>query len=123
MAAPFVVVTRDGETLPPSARFKADTINVGPGQHYDVIWTAHRPGKWLIHCHIGHHTTNNNVEIKGGGLMRIIESNPYTPRIQCTHSIESWRHAHVFWASQSDGGAAWHHYGHGQNQISQHILP
>jgi manganese oxidase len=71
---PFVVVARDGETLPQSARFKADTINVGPGQRYDVIWTAQRPGKWLIHCHIGHHTTNNNVEARGGGgLMMVID--------------------------------------------------
>ena len=64
---PFVVVARDGETLAPAARFKADTINVGPGQRYDVIWTALKPGKWMIHCHIGHHTTNNNTEQDGGG--------------------------------------------------------
>lgn len=71
---PFVVVARDGETLTPAARFKADTINVGPGQRYDVIWTALKPGKWMIHCHIGHHTTNNNVEDHGGGgLMMHIE--------------------------------------------------
>lgn len=66
---PFVVVARDGETLAPSARFKADTINVGPGQRYDVIWTALKPGKWMIHCHISHHTTNNNTEQHGGGGM------------------------------------------------------
>jgi FtsP/CotA-like multicopper oxidase with cupredoxin domain len=71
---PFVVVARDGETLAPSARFKADTVNVGPGQRYDVIWTALKPGKWMIHCHIGHHTTNNNTEQDGGGgLMMHIE--------------------------------------------------
>jgi manganese oxidase len=64
---PFVVVARDGETLAPSARFKADTVNVGPGQRYDVIWTALKPGRWMIHCHIGHHTTNNNTEQDGGG--------------------------------------------------------
>ncbi|WP_348640148.1 multicopper oxidase domain-containing protein, partial [Mesorhizobium sp. M2D.F.Ca.ET.147.01.1.1] len=23
-----------------------------------VVWKAQRPGKWLIHCHIPHHTTN-----------------------------------------------------------------
>ena len=28
---PFEVVARDGETIPASARFLADTINVGPG--------------------------------------------------------------------------------------------
>ncbi|MGK2915434.1 MAG: multicopper oxidase family protein, partial [Porticoccaceae bacterium] len=71
---PFVVVARDGETLAPSARFSADTINVGPGQRYDVIWTALKPGKWMIHCHISHHTTNNNTEQHGGGgLMMHIE--------------------------------------------------
>lgn len=64
---PFEVVARDGETLQPSARFKADTINVGPGQRYDVIWKALKPGKWMIHCHISHHTTNNNTETDGGG--------------------------------------------------------
>lgn len=73
---PFEVVARDGETIPASARFLADTINVGPGQRYDVVWKAQRPGKWLIHCHIPHHTTNNNVEEKGGGgLMVVIDVN------------------------------------------------
>ncbi len=71
---PFTVVARDGETLSPAARFKADTVNVGPGQRYDVIWTALKPGKWMIHCHISHHTTNNNAEQHGGGgLMMHIE--------------------------------------------------
>lgn len=64
---PFLVVARDGETLAPGARFKADSINVGPGQRYDVIWTALKAGKWMIHCHISHHTTNNNAEQQGGG--------------------------------------------------------
>jgi FtsP/CotA-like multicopper oxidase with cupredoxin domain len=71
---PFLVVARDGEALAPSAQFRADTVNVGPGQRYDVIWTALKPGKWLIHCHIAHHMTNNNVEEQGGGgLMMIID--------------------------------------------------
>lgn len=69
---PFVVVARDGMTLPLSGQFEADTINVGPGQRYDVIWKALNPGKWLIHCHIGHHTTNNNVEKDGGGGLMMI---------------------------------------------------
>jgi len=69
---PFTVVARDGYTLAPAARFEADTVNVGPGQRYDVIWKARRPGKWLVHCHIAHHTTNNNVEHKGGGGLTMI---------------------------------------------------
>jgi len=71
---PFTVVARDGQLLPLQARFDADTVNVGPGQRYDVVWQARQPGKWLIHCHIGHHTTNNNTETQGGGgLTMIIE--------------------------------------------------
>jgi FtsP/CotA-like multicopper oxidase with cupredoxin domain len=69
---PFQVVAVDGNTLQPSARYQADTVNVGPGQRYDVIWLARRPGKWLIHCHIGHHTTNNNVEMQGGGGLMVV---------------------------------------------------
>jgi FtsP/CotA-like multicopper oxidase with cupredoxin domain len=39
-----------------------------------TLWTALKPGKWLIHCHIAHHMTNNNVEEQGGGgLMMIID--------------------------------------------------
>lgn len=71
---PFEVVARDGETLAPQQRFLADTLNVGPGQRYDVIWKALKPGMWMIHCHISHHTTNNNTETEGGGglMMHIL---------------------------------------------------
>jgi FtsP/CotA-like multicopper oxidase with cupredoxin domain len=68
----FQVVALDGETLADTARYLADTVNVGPGQRYDVIWTARKPGKWLVHCHIPHHTTNNNVEQKGGGGLMVV---------------------------------------------------
>jgi manganese oxidase len=71
---PFMVVARDGEVIPEGARFRADTVNVGPGQRYDVVWKARNPGKWLIHCHIPHHTSNNNTEQAGaGGLTMLIE--------------------------------------------------
>jgi len=70
---PFTVVARDGAALTTAQQFQADTINVGPGQRYDVLWNALEPGQWLIHCHINHHTTNNNVETDGaGGLTMII---------------------------------------------------
>ena len=71
---PFTVVARDGEVMPEAARFRADTVNVGPGQRYDVVWKARNPGKWLIHCHIPHHTSNNNTEQAGaGGLTMLID--------------------------------------------------
>lgn len=71
---PFTVIATDGVAIPEAARYEKDTVNVGPGERYDVIWTAREPGKWLLHCHINHHTTNDNVEEKGGGgLMMIID--------------------------------------------------
>ena len=71
------VVARDGIVLEPSARFQADVVNVGPGQRYDVIWPAREPGKWIFHCHIPHHTLNNNVEEQGaGGLTVLVEVSP-----------------------------------------------
>jgi FtsP/CotA-like multicopper oxidase with cupredoxin domain len=70
---PFQVVAIDGVTLNESARYQADTVNIGPGQRFDVVWTARKPGKWLVHCHIPHHTSNNNVEqMGGGGLMLVL---------------------------------------------------
>jgi FtsP/CotA-like multicopper oxidase with cupredoxin domain len=69
---PFTVVATDGITLPEGARYEKDTVNVGPGERYDVIWTAREPGKWLLHCHINHHTTNDNVEEQGGGGLMLI---------------------------------------------------
>jgi FtsP/CotA-like multicopper oxidase with cupredoxin domain len=69
---PFTVVETDGESIPAAARVAKDTINVGPGERYDVIWEAREPGRWLLHCHILHHTTNNNVEEKGGGGLTLV---------------------------------------------------
>ena len=71
---PFTVVARDGVLLSESARFEADVVNVGPGQRYDVIWPAREPGKWILHCHIPHHTLNNNIEERGaGGLTLLVD--------------------------------------------------
>ncbi len=71
---PFRIVETDGQPVPAAAQVEKDTVNVGPGERYDVIWEAREPGQWLLHCHINHHTTNNNREEEGaGGLtMRLI---------------------------------------------------
>lgn len=69
---PFTIVATDGSPVPANAQITKDTVDVGPGERYDVIWTARQPGKWLIHCHIPHHTTNNNVEVLGGGGLTML---------------------------------------------------
>jgi len=74
---PFTIVATDGVSLPETQWYEKDTVNVGPGERYDVIWNAREPGQWLLHCHINHHATNDNVEQEGaGGLTMIIEVSP-----------------------------------------------
>jgi len=74
---PFTIIETDGNPVPAAAQLDKDTVDVGPGERYDVIWVARQPGKWLLHCHIPHHTTNDNGEEQGGGgLMMIIEVLP-----------------------------------------------
>lgn len=71
---PFKIVATDGYPVPEGAQLTKDTILVGPGERYDVVWTAQEPGKWLLHCHINHHITNDGAEEQGGGgLTMVIE--------------------------------------------------
>jgi len=71
---PFRIVATDGNPVPLGAQLTKDTVNVSPGERYDVIWTARQPGRWLLHCHINHHLTNDGTEVQGaGGLTMVIE--------------------------------------------------
>lgn len=67
---PFEIVATDGHPVPEGARLIKDTVSVAPGERYDIEFTATETGQWVLHCHILHHTTNDNVE--PGGLMLMI---------------------------------------------------
>ena len=67
---PFKIVSTDGNDVPPGAQWTKDTVSVAPGERYDIEFTPDRPGKWMIHCHIPHHTTNDHSE--PGGLMMML---------------------------------------------------
>ena len=69
---PFTIVETDGYPAPQGGQLIKDTVNIAPGERYDVIWEAREPGKWLLHCHINHHTTNDNREEQGGGGLMLI---------------------------------------------------
>lgn len=45
------VIERDGHPLG-TAEFDCDTLGVNPGERYDVLIKADRPGVWAFHCHI-----------------------------------------------------------------------
>ncbi|NUQ86647.1 MAG: copper oxidase [Anaerolineales bacterium] len=67
---PFKIVATDGHPVPEAAQLTKDTISVAPGERYDIEFVATETGQWMLHCHILHHTTNDNVE--PGGLMLIV---------------------------------------------------
>jgi manganese oxidase len=67
---PFKIIATDGHAVPEVAQLTKDTVTVAPGERYDIEFVAIEPGQWMLHCHILHHTTNDNVE--PGGLMLMI---------------------------------------------------
>jgi manganese oxidase len=67
----FRVVARDGHPIPRAQQQLRDTISLESGERADIAFTA-PPGKWLLHCHIGHHLTNDGDG--AGGLITVIRS-------------------------------------------------
>ena len=65
----FTVAAKDGHPL--ASPYKADVIQVGSGERYDIAFNFDRPGKWVFHCHIGHHLTNDGDD--PGGLLMIVD--------------------------------------------------
>ena len=54
---PQLVVARDG--IPLDQPYFADTISVGPGERYTVLFNAAQAGVWVWHCHILNHAEND----------------------------------------------------------------
>ncbi len=55
----MTVVAKDGNYLP--APYETDTLNIAPGERYDVIVTSLYPGAWAFHCHILTHAESDRV--------------------------------------------------------------
>ncbi len=53
----MTVVAKDGNFLPQP--YEVDTINVAPGERYDVIVTSLYAGAWAFHCHILTHAESD----------------------------------------------------------------
>jgi len=47
------VIAKDGAKLP--APYLVDTLNIAPGERYDVIVDCLEPGIWAFHCHLLSH--------------------------------------------------------------------
>jgi manganese oxidase len=46
----MTVIDKDG--WPQPAPWKCDTLNIAPGERWDVIVDCNNPGTWAFHCHI-----------------------------------------------------------------------
>jgi FtsP/CotA-like multicopper oxidase with cupredoxin domain len=54
----MTVIDKDGWALP--APWKCDTLNIAPGERYDVIVNCNNPGTWAFHCHILPHAESEH---------------------------------------------------------------
>ena len=50
---------REGR-LAAAAPWKCDTLNIAPGERWDVIVNCNNPGTWAFHCHILPHAESDH---------------------------------------------------------------
>jgi FtsP/CotA-like multicopper oxidase with cupredoxin domain len=55
---PMTVIDKDG--WPQPAPWKCDTLNIAPGERWDVIVDCDNPGTWAFHCHILPHAESEH---------------------------------------------------------------
>lgn len=55
---PQLVFAKDGFNLP--VPFMCDTLNIAPGERYDVLVDCTEPGLWAFHCHILTHAESRH---------------------------------------------------------------
>jgi FtsP/CotA-like multicopper oxidase with cupredoxin domain len=54
----FKLTGTEGGSIPPSAQWPLDTVDVPPGSTRDIEFVADNPGDWAMHCHKNHHVMN-----------------------------------------------------------------
>ena len=54
----MTVIAKDGWDQP--APWKCDTLNIAPGERWDVLVNATNPGTWAFHCHILPHAESDH---------------------------------------------------------------
>jgi FtsP/CotA-like multicopper oxidase with cupredoxin domain len=54
----MTVFAKDGWNQP--APWKCDTLNIAPGERWDVIINCNNPGTWAFHCHILTHAESQH---------------------------------------------------------------
>ena len=64
----FLITHIDG--YPEPSPWRADTLSIFPGQRIDVVFEANNEGRWVWHCHIVPHATNDGVY--HGGMLLVV---------------------------------------------------
>ncbi|MFP5362418.1 MAG: multicopper oxidase domain-containing protein, partial [Thermoleophilia bacterium] len=54
-----------------AAQERRDTLTLESGERADIAFTLPK-GKWIFHCHIGHHLTNDGDG--PGGLITLVNA-------------------------------------------------
>ena len=67
----FQVVAQDGHLLPQP--YYADTLDISPGQTWDIVAVETYPGKWALHCHKFIHSENMSGMM---GMTTILDVSP-----------------------------------------------
>lgn len=79
----FQVLSKNGKLLKGSPIYK-DTLNLKPGEKYDIAFLADNPGIWMLHCHELHHASAGMVT-----EVRYTDYHPtYVPKNSSSNSPE-----------------------------------
>lgn len=79
----FVVTHKDGRLI--KTPQEQDTVLIGPGERYDLVFTSTREGLWLFHCHVVPHVTNDGA-YPGGLLVPVITEGKKKPGAVGAHT-------------------------------------
>lgn len=75
----LTIVSQNGHRRPQAAQYRVTTVDLGPGNFFEVEFMADKPGKWLVHCHFPHHTGNAGMSGPAGtpvGMSRVVNVVP-----------------------------------------------
>jgi FtsP/CotA-like multicopper oxidase with cupredoxin domain len=68
----MLVTHEDGVPLSLAARHWVDTLEIAPGQRYDVLIQGTNPGVWAFHTHVNGHEANDQ-QVPGGMHTMLID--------------------------------------------------
>lgn len=78
----FTVTSINGHPVAAEDRNEVTTRDVGPGNFFEMEFTADNPGNWIFHCHFPHHTANGPFSGYNGapvGMTKIFHYEGFDP--------------------------------------------